>query len=194
MINLILFGPPGSGKGTQADNLVDKYNLVHISTGDLFRYEMGNNTPLGQKAKQFIEQGQLVPDEVTIGMLKNKVATSTATAGFIFDGFPRTIAQAEALDKLLDSMQTSIGALLALEVDDEEIIRRILNRGKTSGRTDDNDRQVIQNRIDVYNRETTPVFDYYAAKGRARKIYGKGSIKDIFKRLCNAIDELTTAA
>ncbi len=193
MTNLILFGPPGSGKGTQAAKLVGKYQLVHISTGDLFRYEMGHNTPLGQEAKRYIEKGELVPDEVTIGMLKNKVDANPDAKGFIFDGFPRTIAQAEALDQLLEERGTKVTALLALEVDDEEIIKRILLRGKTSGRTDDNDEQIIRNRIEVYNKETSPVFEYYAKKGKAQKIPGIGSIDEIFNRLCDAIDVAVAA-
>ena len=193
MTNLILFGPPGSGKGTQAAKLVGKYQLVHISTGDLFRYEMGHNTPLGQEAKRYIEKGELVPDEVTIGMLKNKVDANPDAKGFIFDGFPRTIAQAEALDQLLEERGTKVTALLALEVDDEEIIKRILLRGKTSGRADDNDEQIIRNRIEVYNKETSPVFEYYAKKGKAQKIPGIGSIDEIFNRLCDAIDVAVAA-
>lgn len=188
MTNLILFGPPGSGKGTQAAKLVDKYNLVHISTGDLFRHEMSNNTPLGVEAKRYIEKGELVPDEVTIGMLKNKVDAHPNAKGFIFDGFPRTIAQAKALNNLLKNMGTSITALLALEVDEEEIIKRILLRGKSSGRNDDNDEEIIRNRIAVYKKETSPVFDYYAKKGIAQKISGVGEIDEIFNRLCQAIE------
>ena len=190
MINLILFGPPGSGKGTQAAYLVDKYQLLHISTGDLFRYEMGNNTRLGKEAKRYIEKGELVPDEVTIGMLRNKVEMHPEAAGFIFDGFPRTVAQAEALDALLAESDQEVYALLALEVDDEEIVQRILNRGKTSGRDDDNDETIIRNRIDVYKRETTPVFDYYDERGKSQKVDGLGTIKEIFERLCAAIDKL----
>lgn len=190
MINLILFGPPGSGKGTQAAYLVDKYQLLHISTGDLFRYEMGNNTRLGMEAKRYIEKGELVPDEVTIGMLRNKVEMHPEAAGFIFDGFPRTVAQAEALDALLAESDQEVYALLALEVDDEEIVQRILNRGKTSGRDDDNDETIIRNRIDVYKRETTPVFDYYDERGKSQKVDGLGTIKEIFERLCAAIDKL----
>lgn len=190
MINLILFGPPGSGKGTQAAYLVDKYQLLHISTGDLFRYEMGNNTRLGMEAKRYIEKGELVPDEVTIGMLRNKVEMHPEAAGFIFDGFPRTVAQAEALDALLAESDQEVNALLALEVNDEEIVQRILNRGKTSGRDDDNDETIIRNRIDVYKRETTPVFDYYDERGKSQKVDGLGTIKEIFERLCAAIDKL----
>lgn len=190
MTNLILFGPPGSGKGTQATKLIDKYNLVHISTGDLFRYEMGNNTPLGLQAKAFMAEGRLVPDEVTIGMLRNKVEAHPEAQGFIFDGFPRTIPQAEALDSLLAEMDTSIAGLIALEVDDEEIVSRVLNRGKSSGRPDDNDESIISKRITVYKQETTPVFDYYAEHNKSHSIAGVGSIDDIFERLCMTIDQL----
>ncbi|MCB9081447.1 MAG: adenylate kinase [Lewinellaceae bacterium] len=189
-INLILFGPPGSGKGTQAAKLVEKYGLLHISTGDLFRYEMGNDTPLGQEAKSYIAKGELVPDSVTIGMLRNKVEANPDVPGYIFDGFPRTIPQCEALDALLADMDESISRLIMLDVPDKEIVERILNRGITSGRSDDLDQAIIQNRIDVYKNETTPVFDYYAAKGKSVKVAGVGSIEDIFIRLCSEIDVL----
>jgi adenylate kinase len=190
MINLILFGPPGSGKGTQAAKLVERYQLVHISTGDLFRYEMGNNTPLGQKAKEYMAKGELVPDEVTVGMLRNKVEAHPEAKGFIFDGFPRTIPQAGALDALLESMDTHISGLIALHVDDEEIVQRIKLRGTTSGRADDNDEAIIRKRITVYKNETTPVFDYYADKNRSHTVEGVGSIDSIFDRLCETIDGL----
>ncbi len=190
MINLILFGPPGSGKGTQAVQLVERYNLVHISTGDLFRYEMGHNTPLGQKAKEYIAKGELVPDSVTIGMLRNKVEAHPESNGFIFDGFPRTIPQAEALDALLLDMDSQIDALISLQVDDEEIVKRIRNRGLSSGRTDDNDESIIRNRIDVYKNETTPVFDYYNDQEKSHSIPGVGSIDDIFDRLCGLINAI----
>ncbi len=190
MINLILFGPPGSGKGTQAAKLVEKYNLLHISTGDLFRYEIGNKTPLGLKAMSYMDKGELVPDEVTVGMLKNKVEANPDVAGYIFDGFPRTIRQAEALDKLMAEKGQKISSLLMLDVADEELIRRLLERGKTSGRSDDLDEAVIQNRIEVYKQNTTPVYDYYAVFDKSEKIDGIGSIDDIFDRLCTAIDSL----
>ena len=190
MLNLILFGPPGSGKGTQAEKLVGKYNLVHISTGDLFRYEMGHNTPLGLEAKAYMAKGELVPDSVTIGMLRNKVEAHPEAQGFIFDGFPRTIPQAEALDALLSSMGTNIAGLLALHVEDEEIVHRIKLRGATSGRPDDTDEQIIRNRLAVYKNDTSPVFGYYTTKGKSHKINGVGSIPDIFERLTSAIDEL----
>lgn len=190
MINLILFGPPGSGKGTQAAHLVERYQLVHISTGDLFRYEMGNNTPLGLQAKAFMSKGELVPDEITIGMLRNKVEAHPDAAGFIFDGFPRTIPQAEALDHLLQEEGTAIHALVALQVNDEEIVKRIKIRGATSGRADDSDETIIRNRINVYKSETTPVFDFYAAQNKSHSVNGIGTIEEILERLCAIIDGL----
>jgi adenylate kinase len=189
MLNLILFGPPGSGKGTQAENIVKHYDLLHISTGDLFRYEMGNDTPLGLKAKEYISKGALVPDEVTIGMLKNKVNSTPDAKGFIFDGFPRTIAQAEALDIFLQEKESTISVLVALEVDDNEIVKRILNRGLTSGRADDNDEEIIRNRIAVYNSETAQVYDYYGKEDKSVKVKGLGSIEEIFDRLKSEIDK-----
>jgi len=190
MLNLVLFGPPGSGKGTQAKLLIEKYNLIHISTGDLFRYEMGNDTPLGQKAKEFIAKGLLVPDEVTIGMLKNKVEKHPEAHGFIFDGFPRNSAQSEALDEFLKTKASEVTALIALDVDDEEIVKRILNRGKTSGRSDDNDETIIRNRIEVYKSETTPVYDYYDQQCKSHQVSGIGTIEEIFDRLTSSIDGL----
>ncbi|MCH2083037.1 MAG: adenylate kinase [Saprospiraceae bacterium] len=190
MINLILFGPPGSGKGTQAAKLVEKYNLLHISTGDLFRYEMGNNTPLGLEAKSYINKGELVPDSVTIGMLRNKVEANPDVAGYIFDGFPRTIPQSEALDKLMAEMDQKISKLIMLDVEDVEIVTRLLERGKTSGRKDDADEGVIRNRIDVYKDNTFPVYDFYAQSGTSVKVDGMGSIEEIFDRLCAQIDAI----
>jgi adenylate kinase len=190
MTNLILFGPPGSGKGTQAAKLVEKYDLLHISTGDLFRYEMGNDTPLGLKAKSYIEKGALVPDEVTIGMLRNKVEANPDVKGYIFDGFPRTIAQAEALDKLLAEKGQSISGLIMLDVPEEEIVKRILERGKTSGRADDNDEDTIRKRITVYEKETAPVYDYYKQREKAFKLNGLGTIEEIFDRLTRQVEAL----
>lgn len=190
MINLILFGPPGSGKGTQATLLADTFKLLHISTGDLFRYEMGNSTKLGMLAKSYIAKGDLVPDEVTIGMLKNKVNANPDVAGYIFDGFPRTVAQAEALDIFLKEKEEMVSALLALDVDDEEIVQRLLLRGETSGRPDDKDESIIRNRISVYNEETTPVFDYYNRSGLSKKIKGIGTIKEITARLVAEVEKL----
>lgn len=190
MINLILFGPPGSGKGTQAAKLVEKYNLLHISTGDLFRYEIGNDTPLGQEAKSYMRKGELVPDSVTIGMLHNKVDANPDVEGYIFDGFPRTVAQAEALDALMAEMGVSISKLILLDVDEDEIVTRLLERGKTSGRADDQNEATIRNRIHIFNKETSPVFDYYAEQEKSVQVKGTGSIDDIFERLCSEIDVL----
>ena len=190
MKNIILFGPPGSGKGTQAAKLVDKYGLMHISTGDLFRYEMGNNTELGQKAKEYMAKGMLVPDEVTIGMLKNKVEANLDAKGFIFDGFPRTIAQAEALDQYLSEKNAKVNGLFSLQVHDDEIVKRLLLRGEVSGRADDQDESIIRNRIKVYKSETEPVFNYYAKNEISQHIDGIGSIDEIFSRLCSSIDDL----
>jgi adenylate kinase len=190
MLNLILFGPPGSGKGTQAAALIARYGLVHISTGDLFRYEMGNNTPLGLEAKAYMAKGALVPDTVTIGMLRNKVEAHPDASGFIFDGFPRTIPQAEALDALLAEKDAQVGALLSLEVPENEIVQRILLRGKTSGRPDDNDEAIVRNRIGVYLSETRPVFDYYALRGISHTIDGIGQIEEISQRLFQTIDPI----
>jgi adenylate kinase len=188
MLHIILFGPPGSGKGTQAEKLIDTYKILHISTGDLFRYEMSHNTPLGLKAKEYMAKGELVPDEVTIGMLKNKVNANPDVAGIIYDGFPRTIAQAEALDSFLTEKGHAVSVLVALNVPEEELISRLLQRGKSSGRSDDADEKVIKNRIDVYRAETAPVFDFYNHQGKSRFIDGVGSIEDIFSRICNEID------
>jgi adenylate kinase len=188
MLNLILFGPPGSGKGTQAEKLKENYQLIHISTGDLFRFEISNNTPLGLKAKEYMSAGKLVPDEVTIGMLRNKVEMHPDSKGFIFDGFPRTIAQAEALDAFLNSMNTNITVLISLLVDEEEIVQRIIERGKTSGRTDDADENIVRNRIQVYKEETSPVFGYYRQKEKSVLLEGMGSVDTIFARLTNCID------
>ncbi len=189
MLNLILFGPPGSGKGTQAEKLISKYGIIHISTGDLFRYEMSNNTPLGLKAKDYMAKGELVPDEVTIGMLKNKVNANPGVRGIIFDGFPRTIAQAEALDAFLVEKGSEVTALVALDVPEEELVSRLLHRGKSSGRADDNDEVIIRNRIAVYKAETAQVFEYYATFGKSKLIPGVGTVEEIFNRLIDAIDE-----
>lgn len=188
MINLILFGPPGSGKGTQAAKLADHFNFLHISTGDLFRSEISNETALGLIAQSYIKKGELVPDEVTIGMLKMKLEEDRDVEGIIFDGFPRNILQAEALDDLLSERDQKITALIALDVDDEEIVERILQRSKTSGRADDADESIIRNRIEVYKQETKPVFDYYDETGRAHEVKGVGDISEIFGRLKKLID------
>lgn len=187
MLNLILFGPPGSGKGTQAAKLIEKYNLLHISTGDLFRAEIGNGTALGLEAKSYIDKGELVPDSVTVNMLKSKMEQHPDIKGVIFDGFPRTIPQAEALDAMLKGKGTEVNILLNLVVTDDEIIDRILKRGATSGRTDDNDPSIIQNRINTYKSQTTPVAIYYAKFGKTKVVQGVGSIGEIFENLCAEI-------
>lgn len=188
MLNLILFGPPGSGKGTQAEKLVEKYNLLHISTGDMFRYELKNHTELGQLAKSYSERGMLVPDSVTIAMLRKRVEENPDVEGFIFDGFPRTIPQAEALDRLLVENGHIVDSLIALDVDEDEIVKRLLNRGKTSERPDDTDEKIIRKRISVYLKETAVVFDHYAAHNKSVSIQGEGGIEDIFVKLCAAVD------
>lgn len=189
MLNIVLFGPPGAGKGTQSAKLIEKYQLVHLSTGDIFRANIKGGTELGVLAKSFIDQGKLVPDEVTIGMLASEVNKSPNAKGFIFDGFPRTSAQALALDNLLEEKGTSISMMLALEVEEEELRKRLLLRGKDSGRADDQDPAVIQKRIDVYNAETMPVKDYYAAQSKYHGINGIGEIEEIFSLLCTEIDK-----
>jgi adenylate kinase len=189
-INLILFGPPGSGKGTQAQNLAEKYNLLHISTGDMFREELKAETPLGIEAKSYMDKGYLVPDSVTIGMLNNRVEANPDVDGFIFDGFPRTIPQCEALDELLASKGQSISKLIMLVVDEDEIVKRLQKRALVSGRPDDADENVIRNRFQVYRDQTTPVYDYYAASGRSTKIVGVGGIDDIFANLSAEVDQL----
>ena len=190
MVNIILFGPPGSGKGTQSANLIKKYGLIHLSTGDLLRSELEAQTPLGLEAKKFIDQGQLVPDEVVIGMISSKLDANPDARGFIFDGFPRTTAQAEALDKLLALKKTSITAVLSLEVPEDELIRRLLNRGLTSGRTDDANEDIVKARIVEYHNKTAPVADHYAKYGKFKKIKGNGSVDEIFVLLSKEIDEL----
>ena len=192
MINLILFGPPGSGKGTQAQRLVEKYNIAHWSTGDMFRYELSNQTELGKLARSFMDQGQLVPDHVTIAMLKQRMEQAGSINGFILDGFPRTIAQAGALDELLEEKNLTITALLSLEVDEEELINRLLNRGKTSGRTDDINEEIVRKRLAVYKEETTPVYNYYESKNQAVQVNGMGTIDEIFEELCLLIDDRYT--
>lgn len=188
MLNIVLFGPPGAGKGTQSTKLIDKYGLVHLSTGDIFRANIKGGTELGNLAKSYIDKGQLVPDEVTIGMLASEVNKNPDAKGFIFDGFPRTQAQATALDKLLEEKNTSITLMLALEVEEEELRKRLLLRGKDSGRADDQNPEVIQKRIDVYNGETMPVKDYYTSQKKYKGIYGIGEIETIFSALCKAIE------
>lgn len=188
MFNLILFGPPGSGKGTQSANIVSSYQLQHISTGDLLRDEVGRQTPLGVEAKRYMDQGLLVPDEVVIGMISSKIDDTPDARGFIFDGFPRTKGQAEALDKLLEFKNTEIHLVLSLEVPETELTRRLVERGATSGRSDDNE-EVIVKRIKEYYAKTEPVAGYYYAQGKLERIKGDGNIEDTFKLLTKEIDK-----
>jgi len=189
MFNLILFGPPGSGKGTQSDRLVEKYGLIHLSTGNLLREEIANKTPLGKEAKRFIDHGQLVPDEVVIAMVGSFFDKHKEANGFLFDGFPRTVAQAQALDKLMSLKKTDIAIVLALDVTEAELINRLLNRGKTSGRSDDSDETVIKKRFSVYTNETSPVADYYKKAKKFKAIQGEGSVDEINAALRQAIDK-----
>ena len=190
MTNLVLFGKPGAGKGTQAAFLKDKYNLVHISTGDIFRYNIKNETKLGKLAQSYMDKGDLVPDEVTIQMLQEEVEKNPNAEGFIFDGFPRTIAQAEALDAFLSSKGMRIHGTLALEADDEALIKRLVERGKVSGRTDDQDEEKIRNRFTEYNEKTAPLIAFYEAQGKYHPINGIGTIEEITTRLSETIDKL----
>lgn len=188
MLNVVLFGPPGAGKGTQSEILLQRYELVHLSTGDIFRANIKGETALGQQAKAFMDKGELVPDSLTISMLESEVVKHPGAKGFIFDGFPRTSAQAAALDSFLAGKSSSITCMLALEVDEEELIKRLLNRATTSGRADDADETIVRNRIAVYNRETSPVANYYRDQQKYRGIVGVGSVEEITQRLCSALD------
>lgn len=190
MINIVLFGPPGAGKGTQAEILKDQYNLIHISTGDVFRYNIKNSTELGILAKSYMDEGHLVPDEVTINMLRSEVEKQLDAKGFIFDGFPRTEAQADALTDLLQEHKTKIDAMIALEVEDEVLAKRLLHRGQTSGRPDDADDEIIRERIAEYYRKTDVLKEYYKKKNKYYGVDGVGNIEEITGRLCEVIDEL----
>jgi adenylate kinase len=189
MFNIILFGPPGSGKGTQSEKLIATYGLIHLSTGDLLRSEISRKTPLGLEAKSIMDSGQLVPDEVVVSMISSALDANPVAKGFLFDGFPRTVAQSEALDKLLALKKTTIGIVLALEVSEEELVQRLLNRGLTSGRSDDTNEAVIRARIIEYQNKTTVVADYYSKAGKVVSVKGEGTVDQIFASLCSEIDK-----
>jgi adenylate kinase len=190
MFNLILFGPPGSGKGTQSEKLVAKYNLKHLSTGDLLRSEISRQTPLGLEAKKFMDKGNLVPDSVVIGMISDSLDNNPEVEGFLFDGFPRTAVQAEELDLLLKQKKTCIDVMLALSVSEEELVKRLSKRGETSGRSDDKNEEIIRARIVEYHKKTASVADHYQKENKVVLVKGEGSVEEIFERLSNEIDRL----
>ncbi len=190
MLNLILFGPPGAGKGTQAEKIIEKYGLLHISTGDVIRAEVKAGTELGKKAKELIENGKLVSDDIVIGIISDYINRNKDAKGTIFDGFPRTIAQSEAMDRMLKEINDEVSVVLSLEVEDEVLIERLLLRGKTSGRADDQNTEVISNRIKVYKEQTSAVKGYYAKQNKVVEIKGVGTIDGIFADICTAIDNL----
>ncbi|MEM8966269.1 MAG: adenylate kinase [Bacteroidota bacterium] len=190
MLNIVLFGPPGAGKGTQSQKLIEDYGLTHISTGDLFRKHLGEGTELGKKAQAFMDEGRLVPDQLVIDMVDDKLQEENNASGIIFDGFPRTIPQAEALDEFLNKKSTPIKGMIALSVPDDELISRLLERGKTSGRADDQNREKIATRLQVYQTETLPVANYYEAQGRYESVDGVGGIDTIYERIKQAIEQL----
>jgi adenylate kinase len=187
MFNIILFGPPGSGKGTQSEKLIAAYGLKHLSTGDLLRSEIAKQTVLGMEAKSIMDRGQLVPDAVVVGMISSALDSNPQAKGFLFDGFPRTVAQSEALDKLLQEKNTEIGVVLALEVSEEELVHRLLNRGLTSGRSDDTNEAVIRARIKEYQDKTMVVSDHYSRFDKVVKVKGEGTVDEIFDSLCSEI-------
>lgn len=190
MINIVLFGKPGAGKGTQAEFLKEKYNLTHISTGDVFRYNLKNDTALGKEARSYMDNGELVPDDLTIKMLQDEVEKNTDTKGFLFDGFPRTVAQADALDAFLKSKNWEVTATIALEADDEVLVKRLLERGMTSGRPDDQDEEKIRIRYQEYNEKTAPLIEYYSNQDKFYAVNGTGEIAEITSRLGAIIDTL----
>ena len=190
MFNLILFGPPGSGKGTQSEKLIARYGLKHLSTGDLLRFEISRQTPLGQEAQNFMDKGQLVPDEVVIGMISSALDSNPGVRGFLFDGFPRTSAQARALDNLLELKKAPIAVMLALDVSEDELVKRLLKRGETSGRSDDTNENVIRARIKEYRDKTAVVADHYTKYDKVAMVKGEGTVDEIFGRLCKEISEV----
>ena len=190
MLNIVLFGPPGSGKGTQSQLLINQYHLIHLSTGDILRGEIAQGTELGQKAKSIMDRGDLVPDEVVISMIRSILEKTPNATGFIFDGFPRTTAQAKSLDQMLDELNTSISTMLSLEVAEDELTNRLLERGKSSGRADDANESIIRNRIQEYKNKTAPLKEFYTQQNKLQSIEGVGSIDVINAKLCQAIDQL----
>lgn len=190
MFNLILFGPPGSGKGTQSEKLIAKYHLKHLSTGDLLRSEISRKTNLGLEAKKYMDKGLLVPDQVVIGMINDALDNNPDVAGFLFDGFPRTAIQANELDNLLAQKDTCIDVMLALDVSEEELIKRLVKRGETSGRSDDSNETVIKARIREYHKKTASVADHYKKENKVQMVKGEGTIEEIFERLSGEIDRL----
>lgn len=193
-LNLVLFGPPGAGKGTQSEQIIGRYNLTHISTGDLFRKHLGEGTALGLEAQRYMDNGKLVPDEIVIGMVEDKIKSTIDSNGFIFDGFPRTVPQAKALDQLLDSVNESISTMISLEVPENELKARLRNRAKISGRVDDQDDGKIQTRINEYLEKTLPVASFYQEKDKLVKIDGVGSIDNIFDKIKQVLDPLDQLA
>lgn len=192
MLNIVLFGPPGAGKGTQSQKLIDTYQLIHLSTGDLLRSQIAAGTELGLRAKTLMDQGLLVPDEVVIGMIDNQLKSNKTAAGFIFDGFPRTVPQAEGLDDLMAQNQTAITCMISLEVNEEELTKRLLLRGQTSGRPDDQNEDLVRKRVQEYNSKTAPVANYYASQGKYHAINGIGEIEEIFNQTCAIINNYIT--
>ena len=190
MLNIVLFGPPGAGKGTQANLLIKRYSLIHLSTGDLLRGEIAEGTALGLEAKSIMDRGDLVSDDIVIGMIASKLDNNPNANGFIFDGFPRTVAQATALDNLLKEKETSISAMLSLKVADEELIKRLLERGKESGREDDKNESIIANRINEYNNKTAPLKEFYSRQNKLSEIEGIGQVEEIAMKLNAVIDKL----
>lgn len=193
MLNIVLFGPPGSGKGTQAEYIIAKYKLVHLSTGDMLRAEIAAQTKLGLEAKTLMDRGELVPDAIVIGMIENKLNSNKTAPGFVFDGFPRTVKQAEALDQLLIERNIPIKAVLSLYVSEAELTKRILDRGKTSGRADDQNEEIVKNRVVEFRNKTEPLLKYYEAQGKVHQIVGEGTKEQIFNLLCNEIDKAAVA-
>lgn len=189
MLNIVLFGPPGAGKGTQSKLLVEKYDLIHLSTGDLLRSEKEAGTELGLRAKVLMDAGKLVPDEVVVGIIDSRLGSNKDAKGFIFDGFPRTKEQAISLDSLLNQHNEAITIMVAMAVPEDELKARLLERGKDSGRADDQNPEVIQNRLDVYQKETAVVKDFYAAQGKFTEVNGFGSIEEVFERIKQAIEQ-----